>query len=112
MALRAPAFRLVSKGATLPQSSYTRTARIGSRTISDLIDVGRVYDHFAGGATIVLQGLHPYWTPVAQLCRALEDRLTHPIQANAYVTPPVGQGLRVHAYAHDVFALQTHVCKQ
>ena len=111
-ALRTPAFRVVKAGATLPQGSYTRTARVGSRTITDLVDVGRVYDHFADGATIVLQGLHRYWPPVTELCRQLEDELTHPVQANAYITPPVAQGLRVHADAHDVFALQTHGFKQ
>lgn len=112
MALRAPAFRLIKAGTTLDLSTYTRRARIGSRTITDLIDVGRLYGHFADGATIVLQGLHRYWAPVAELCRQLEDELTHPVQANAYVTPPVAQGLRVHADSHDVFALQTHGTKQ
>jgi bifunctional lysine-specific demethylase and histidyl-hydroxylase NO66 len=34
------------------------------------------------------------------------------VQANAYLTPPVAQGLRIHADAHDVFALQTHGHKQ
>lgn len=111
-ALRAPAFRLVQGGATLNPATYTRRARIGSRTVTDLIDVGRVYGHFAEGATIVLQGLHRYWPPVALLCRQLEDELTHPVQANAYITPPVAQGLRVHADAHDVFALQTFGTKQ
>jgi ribosomal protein L16 Arg81 hydroxylase len=108
MALRAPAFRVVKGGATLTAATYTRRARIGSRTVTDLIDVGRVYGHFGDGATIVLQGLHRYWPPVAELCRQLESLLTHPLQANAYITPPVAQGLRVHADAHDVFALQTH----
>ena len=108
MALRAPAFRVVREGATLQPSSYTRRARIGSRTITDMIDVGRVYGHFGEGATIVLQGLHRYWPAVTKLCRELEDILTHPVQANAYITPPVAQGLRVHADPHDVFALQTH----
>ncbi|MBW3601846.1 MAG: cupin domain-containing protein, partial [Actinobacteria bacterium] len=111
-ALRAPAFRLVKGGVTLEPGVCTRRARIGSRTVTDLIDVGRVWDHFADGATIVLQGLHRYWPPVAELCRDLEEDLTHPVQANAYVTPPVAQGLRVHADRHDVFALQTHGSKQ
>ncbi|HUH06375.1 MAG TPA: cupin domain-containing protein [Egibacteraceae bacterium] len=111
-ALRAPAFRLVKGGMTLDAASCTRRARIGSRTVTDLIDVGRVYDHLATGATLVLQGLHRYWPPVGDLCRDLEDTLTHPVQANAYITPPVAQGLNVHADRHDVFALQTHGSKQ
>jgi mannose-6-phosphate isomerase-like protein (cupin superfamily) len=108
MALRTPAFRVVKGGVTLDPSTCTRRARIGSRTVTDLIDVGRVYAHFGEGATIVLQGLHRYWSPVAEMCRDLEEDLTHPIQANAYITPPEAQGLRVHADRHDVFALQTH----
>lgn len=111
-ALRTPAFRVVKAGVTLDPSVCTRRARIGSRTVTDLMDVGRVYDHFADGATIVLQGLHRYWPPVTELCRDLERALTHPVQANAYITPPVAQGLRVHADSHDVFALQTHGRKQ
>ncbi len=103
---------MVKGGVTLDPSLCTRRARIGSRTVTDLIDAGRVYGHLADGATIVLQGLHRSWPAVAALCRDLEDRLTHPVQANAYLTPPVAQGLRVHADAHDVFALQTHGSKQ
>ncbi len=108
MSLRYPAFRLVRKGAVLPPSRYTRSGTVGGKALADLIDVGRTFDLFAEGATIVLQGLHRYWPPVARLARELETFLTHPVQANAYITPPVASGLRVHHDTHDVFALQTH----
>ncbi|HVL99671.1 MAG TPA: cupin domain-containing protein [Egibacteraceae bacterium] len=110
--LRTPAFRLVRGGETLPAASYTRRARIGSRPVTDLADAGRVFALFDEGATIVLQGLQRSWPPLARFCRELETVLTHPVQANAYVTPPVATGLRVHADAHDVFALQTFGRKQ
>ncbi len=110
--LRTPAFRLVRAGQTLATSTYTRSARIGSRPVSDLIDVGRVHALFADGATIVLQGLHRYWPPLTRFCRDLELSLTQPVQANAYITPPTSSGLRVHHDAHDVFALQTYGRKQ
>lgn len=99
-------------GRTLPAASYTRRARVGSRDIHDLVDVGAVLRLFDDGATIVLQGLHRYWPPVTALCRDLEHVLTHAVQANAYITPPGSQGLRVHADRHDVFALQTTGRKQ
>jgi bifunctional lysine-specific demethylase and histidyl-hydroxylase NO66 len=102
----------VKAGVTLPAAEVTRRARIGSRTVTDLIDAGRVTSHLADGATVVLQGVQRYWPPVTAFCRALEAELTHPVQANAYLTPPVAQGLRVHADAHDVFAVQTHGAKQ
>jgi bifunctional lysine-specific demethylase and histidyl-hydroxylase NO66 len=110
--LRAPAFRLVRAGATLPTASVTRTARVGSRPVHDLVDVAAVHREFAAGATIVLQGLHRSWAPVAAICRSLEATLTHRVQANAYLTPPVAQGLNLHGDPHDVFALQTHGVKR
>jgi bifunctional lysine-specific demethylase and histidyl-hydroxylase NO66 len=110
--LRAPAFRMVRAGRTLPRGELTRRVRIGSRPVDDLVDVRAVHAAFADGATLVLQGLHRSWSPVARLCRDLELVLTHPTQANAYLTPPVAQGLDVHADPHDVFALQTHGVKR
>jgi bifunctional lysine-specific demethylase and histidyl-hydroxylase NO66 len=110
--LRTPAFRLVRQGVTLPASRVTRSARIGSRPITDLVDVAAVHREFAAGATIVLQGLHRSWGPVAALCRSLEATLTHRVQANAYLTPPVAQGLDLHGDPHDVFAVQTHGVKR
>jgi bifunctional lysine-specific demethylase and histidyl-hydroxylase NO66 len=110
--LRTPSFRLVRAGRTLPASSVTRSVRIGSRPVGDLVDVAAVHHEFREGASVVLQGLHRSWTPVATFCRSLEVPLTHPVQANAYLTPPVAQGLDLHADAHDVFAIQTHGVKR
>ena len=104
--LRFPALRMVKEGKTLPPSGYTKRARIQSRDLDDLIDARRVYELFEDGATIVLQALHRYWTPLSHFCRDLETELTHPIQVNVYLTPPVSQGLDIHYDTHDVFVLQ------
>lgn len=61
---------------------------------------------FEAGATIVLQGLHLNWEPLAAFSRELERELGHPVQANAYYTPRDSQGLAVHHDTHDVFVLQ------
>jgi bifunctional lysine-specific demethylase and histidyl-hydroxylase NO66 len=105
---RTPAFRLVKDGQPLPPAAYTKPGRIGSQPLHDLADAGRVYDHFRAGATIVLQGLHRYWPPLTAFCRDLELFLTHPVQVNAYLTPPASRGLGVHHDTHDVFVLQVH----
>jgi bifunctional lysine-specific demethylase and histidyl-hydroxylase NO66 len=110
--LRAPAFRLVKQGRTLPTAEVTRRVRIGSRPVSDLVDVDAVLRAVADGATLVLQGLHRSFAPVAAFCRDLESTLTHPVQANAYLTPPIAQGLDLHEDPHDVFAVQTHGTKR
>jgi bifunctional lysine-specific demethylase and histidyl-hydroxylase NO66 len=107
-ALRWPAFRLVEQGRTLPARDCTRSGTIGGQRVTDLPDVGRVLAHVDGGATLVLQGLHRYHAPVAELSGRLERALSHPVQANAYLTPPGSRGLNVHHDTHDVFALQTH----
>jgi lysine-specific demethylase/histidyl-hydroxylase NO66 len=106
MSLRVPTFRLVKDGQTLPTSSYTKSGRIGSTTMAGIADPPQIFQRFAEGATIVLQGVHRYWRPLAEFCRNLELVLGHPTQVNAYVTPPGARGLAVHHDEHDVFVLQ------
>jgi lysine-specific demethylase/histidyl-hydroxylase NO66 len=104
--LRRPAFRVVRDGEVLPPGTYTRSARTGATRIDDLIDTGRALELFAGGATIVLQGLQRWWAPATRFCRDLELVLGHAVQANAYLTPPGAAGLAPHHDTHDVFVLQ------
>jgi lysine-specific demethylase/histidyl-hydroxylase NO66 len=104
--LRTPSFRLVKAGEQIPERAYTRSGRTGSKPVSGMSDPARIAELFDGGATIVLQGLHRNWEPVAAFCRALEIELGHPCQVNAYVTPPGSQGLAMHVDPHDVFVLQ------
>ncbi|CAN5570333.1 hypothetical protein BH24ACT26_BH24ACT26_10970 [soil metagenome] len=93
-------------GETLAPESYTKSARLQSRTVDDFIDPGRVLGHFAEGATIVFQALHRHWEPLSRFCRELELTFTHPVQVNVYLTPPSSRGLDVHYDTHDVFVLQ------
>lgn len=109
--LRMPAFRLVKDGETLDPASYTHTIRIGGQRLERTVRPDRVADAFADGATIVLQALHRQSGAIGRFCRGLELSLTHPVQANAYVTPPGSQGFAVHEDTHDVFVIQTHGSK-
>lgn len=105
--LRMPSFRLVKDGTPLPPASYTHTVRVGGAPVEGAVRPDRVLAAFADGATIVLQALHRNWPPVGRFCRDLEVSLTHPVQANAYVTPPTSKGFAMHHDTHDVFVLQT-----
>jgi hypothetical protein len=105
-ALRTPFFRLVRADERIPETSYTRTGRAGSRDVSGIVDPARVAALFETGATIVLQGIHRWSEPIARFCRGLELQLGHACQVNAYVTPPGAQGLALHEDPHDVFVLQ------
>jgi uncharacterized RmlC-like cupin family protein len=103
---------LVKDGETLPAGLYTKTTRTGSNEASGVMDARAVFEEFADGATIVFQGMHRYWAPLADYCRRLEVALGHPVQANAYITPPGAQGFGAHEDEHDVFVLQSHGSKR
>ena len=104
--IRYPAFRLVKEGEQIPLSAYTNDIPWSPRGFTGTADVQHVVEEFEAGATIVLQGLHHHWPPLAEFCRRLEASLGHPVQANSYYTPRGSQGLAVHHDTHDVFVLQ------
>jgi hypothetical protein len=108
VALRAPALRVVKDGSVLASSRFTRPGSIAGSPLTGLVDPRKVLELFSNGATLVLQGLHRYWPPLAELVRGLETELGHPCQANAYLTPPDSQGFGRHSDTHDVFVVQTY----
>ncbi len=112
-AIRTPAVRVAKDGDVLGDSAYVRQgAAIAGRPLTGLVDPRKALALFAGGSTIVFQGLHRYHPPLTDLVARLELELGHPCQANAYLTPPGSQGFAVHSDTHDVFVLQTHGTKQ
>ncbi len=108
--IREPAFRLVKAGETI--SGYSGDLPWRPSAFTGVADVRRVLDEFERGATIVLQGLHHLWLPLARYCRHLEALLGHPVQANAYYTPAGSQGLPVHHDTHEVISLQVSGSKR
>lgn len=103
--VRAPFIRMAKTGDVLARSCYTGPAGFGAE-MPDQVDSAKVLAEFAAGATIVLQGLHRLWPPLIDFVRGLTDDLGHPVQANAYITPPNAQGFEPHYDVHDVFVLQ------
>ncbi|MFF5637024.1 cupin domain-containing protein [Streptomyces sp. NPDC012825] len=103
--LRTPFLRVAKNGSTLPESSFTSSGGVGA-TVSDQLDDTALWRSFADGATLVLQALQRTWEPVTDLVSRLGTELGHPVQANAYVTPPQNRGFDAHYDVHDVFVLQ------
>jgi hypothetical protein len=95
----------------LPESTFTRGGSLAGKPLTGLVDPVKLMRLHDEGATIVLQGLQRYWSPVGDLVAELELELGHPCQANAYLTPPGAQGFAVHSDSHDVFVMQTHGTK-
>lgn len=108
--LRAPFLRLASQGRTLVDTEFTSGGGVGAG-IRDQVNDDQVRRRFASGATIVLQGLHRTWGPIIDFSQTLAAELGHPVQVNAYVTPPGNQGFSAHYDVHDVFVLQVHGSK-
>lgn len=103
--LRTPFVRVVKNGTTLGDRAFTAGAGVGA-TIGDQVSDDKLLRLLADGATIVLQGLHRVWQPLVEFSQALAADLGHPVQVNAYVTPPQSRGFDEHYDVHDVFVLQ------
>jgi hypothetical protein len=103
--LRTPFLRLARDGETVPERRYTRGGGVGA-TIADQIADDQVTRLFADGSTIVLQALHRTHGPLIDFAGQLTAELGHPVQVNAYVTPPQSRGFDHHYDVHDVFVLQ------
>jgi hypothetical protein len=103
--LRTPFLRLAKDGQVVPTGRFTRGGGAGA-AIGDQVADDRVLDLVVDGSTVVLQGLHRTWPPLVDFATQLAVDLGHPVQVNAYVTPPQSQGFSPHYDVHDVFVLQ------
>jgi lysine-specific demethylase/histidyl-hydroxylase NO66 len=103
--LRTPFIRMTRDGDVLSPRRFTRGGGAGAE-IADQVADDKVLAEFAAGATVVLQGLHRTWPPLQAFAVALSSQLGHPLQINAYVTPPKSKGFAAHYDVHDVFVLQ------
>ncbi len=103
---RQPAFRVVRAGSTVGGRDVTRRVGIGNQDLSDVVSANRVIDRYRRGDTVVLQGLHHTSPHLARLANNIALALDHPVQVNAYLSPPGARGLDLHFDFHDVFIVQ------
>ena len=103
--LRTPFIRVAHDGTTLANRDFTSSGGAGAG-IADQVDDTKLTALFADGATLVLQALHRTWPPLVDFTQQLATELGHPVQVNAYVTPPQSRGFDDHYDVHDVFVLQ------
>jgi lysine-specific demethylase/histidyl-hydroxylase NO66 len=103
--LRTPFLRMAKAGSVLAADRFTRSGGSGA-TIADQVADDKVLNELADGATLVLQALHRTWPALVRFSSELSTELGHPVQINAYITPPQNQGFAAHYDNHDVFVLQ------
>jgi hypothetical protein len=109
--LRTPFLRVAQNGRVLPTARFTGGGGVGAEVSDQVID-DEAMTLYAGGATLVLQGLHRIWPPLIDYARRLGAELHRPLQVNAYLTPPASQGFSTHYDTHDVFVLQVDGTKR
>jgi hypothetical protein len=93
--IRTPFARMAHEGVLLEPARYTGSGGLGAE-VADQLDSDGVLEEFAAGATLVLQGLHRTWGPIAEFARQLVGEIGHPAQVNAYVTPASSRGFAPH----------------
>ena len=89
----------------------TRRAGIGNHDLDDVVSPNQVIDRYRRGDTVVLQGLHHTNPHLARLANNIALALDHPVQVNAYLSPPSARGLDLHFDYHDVFVVQLGGCQ-
>jgi len=109
--LRTPFLRVAKTGTTLADRAFTAPGGVGAG-IADQVSDDKLVRLFGDGSTLVLQALHRVWPPILEFSQQLAAELGHPVQANAYITPPQNQGFSAHYDVHDVFVLQIEGEKQ
>ncbi|WP_238161472.1 cupin domain-containing protein [Kribbella antibiotica] len=103
--LRTPFLRIAKNGAVVGDSQFTGSGGVGA-DIADQVRDDKVAALFASGHTVVLQALHRTWPALVDFATQLSADAGHPVQINAYITPPESQGFSAHYDVHDVFVLQ------
>jgi ribosomal protein L16 Arg81 hydroxylase len=109
--LRTPFLRVARQGKVLPATAFTGGGGAGAEVTDQVVD-DKIMQLYAEGATLVLQGLHRIWPPLIEYARRLGAELRRPLQVNAYLTPPGGQGFSTHYDTHDVFVFQVDGTKR
>ncbi|MEU9509196.1 cupin domain-containing protein [Micromonospora sp. NPDC048170] len=103
--LRTPFLRVAKDGQLVPAARFTGGGGAGAEIADQVLDE-RILELYAGGATLVLQGLHRTWPALIDFARDLGTAVGQPLQVNAYLTPAGSQGFATHYDTHDVFVLQ------
>jgi hypothetical protein len=103
---RLPGLQLVKAKTNIAIQTYSPEYVQVGKNLYGSVDIDRVFAEHEAGATIILEGVHRTWVPLTQFCRELEATLSHPVQANLYLTPKAAQGFEAHYDTHDVFIVQ------
>jgi ribosomal protein L16 Arg81 hydroxylase len=97
-------------GLSIVEDSHALPVKFGheySPTLSS------IFEAYRRGCTLLLSNIQKRWTPIANICRQLENiiveqgiPLADDVVANGYLTPPNCQGFDIHYDDHCVLIIQ------
>ena len=104
--IRYPALRMAKDGPTILPSSYSDILTFGSYAAEGLVDVERVRQFHAAGASIILQLTRSSIPRLSRFANRLQANLGFNVETTVYLTPKNAQGFTTHYDTHGVFVLQ------
>jgi ribosomal protein L16 Arg81 hydroxylase len=104
--IRYPALRMAKDGPTILPSSYSSILTFGSYASEGLVDVERVRQLYASGASIILQMTRSSIPRLSLFANRLQGDLGFNVETTVYLTPRNAQGFTTHYDTHSVFVLQ------
>jgi len=104
--LRWPYFTLLKDGNQPPITDFTKTRRIGGRSVGAFADPVKVREHLAAGATMKISQMEDWHLPVRTIMRQIESRLPAELKAYVFYTPCDNTGMRPHRDGSHVLAVQ------
>lgn len=104
--LPADLVRVYRNGEAEASERYTESVHTASHVEHSYVAVDALFRLYLAGGTVVLSALDRLWSPVRELCRALADELSHPVEAYAFITPAGCAGLATHVDHEATFLLQ------
>lgn len=104
--LRYPALRMAKDGPTILPSAYSSVLKFGPYASEGLIDVEKVRELHAGGATVILQMTRGSIPRLGLFADRLHAEIGAMVETTVYLTPANSQGFTTHYDTHSVFVLQ------
>lgn len=96
--LKPPDIKVMMEGKGVSSDEYLQS--------DGRLDINQLRRLYAEGHTIIINGLHRFWEPVAEFVQGLQRYLSYEVKLNAYLTPSSSRGFNLHYDTHEVFIVQ------
>jgi len=104
--LQPPSLRVVRDGVAVSIDAYTDVVADRKTNPFRQVSSRKIVELCSDGATLVIDGIERFWTPLRLLTDELFKLTGERVQANAYYSQKPLPGFKLHYDTHEVFVLQ------